>query len=219
VAAVYIGAALGCSDPRRLAEAIAREEPAPLSLPADVRPGAGPDGPARAATPTRGSAKAEEEPEKRAATGPEAPPEGDDALDEGGDGAAEAQPGRRRAASPARGRRRRPAGGSDAPAERGGEANGADAGGAEPALGEAGQGVPELKVTRLVVARGVSGREPVGVATSFSAAEVERLYAFVALTNEARVASDVVVTFTPPGGGARGRSPARRGRGARGPSR
>jgi hypothetical protein len=65
-----------------------------------------------------------------------------------------------------------------------------------PSTGDA-----ELKVSRLVTARGVSGREPTGAATSFHAAGLERVYAFVEITNDARAESEVVVAFSPPGGG------------------
>lgn len=59
----------------------------------------------------------------------------------------------------------------------------------------------ELKVSRLVVARGVSGREPVGVGTSFRAQDVERVFVFVDVANEAREEGEIVVAFAPPGGG------------------
>lgn len=181
--------ALGCSDARKVVEAIAREEPAPLSRQADGRPGSGPDGRAKgpAQEPTHGA----EPPD------PAAAPEGaEDGADEGadGDGEDEAQPGRRRAAAAARGRRRR------------------------PAPGEAGEGVTArsaLKVTRLVMARDVAGREPVGVATSFGEGETERLFAFVELTNETREPSGIVVALTPPGGGAAVRIPLDVGAGRR----
>ena len=65
---------------------------------------------------------------------------------------------------------------------------------------EAGEVVPgpsNLKVARLLIARGIAGREPVGSATSFHAGDLEGIYAFIELTNEARAASEIVVTFSP----------------------
>jgi hypothetical protein len=70
----------------------------------------------------------------------------------------------------------------------------------EPPAGVA-AAAPDLKVLRLVTARDVSGREPVGAATSFSAADLEKVYAFVELANDARAESGIVVTFTPPAAG------------------
>jgi len=61
------------------------------------------------------------------------------------------------------------------------------------------QTIKPLSVARLVLARDVIGREPVDAASSFRASEIERLYAFVELVNEAGVASAITVTFTPPG--------------------
>jgi hypothetical protein len=57
-----------------------------------------------------------------------------------------------------------------------------------------------LKVRRLVIAQGVSNREPTGAGTSFEASEADRIYAFVELENEEKVDSEVTVTFVPPGG-------------------
>jgi len=57
-----------------------------------------------------------------------------------------------------------------------------------------------LTVKRLVIAEGVSSREPVGAATTFAASEADRSYAFVELENADRLASEVTVTFLPPDG-------------------
>jgi hypothetical protein len=59
----------------------------------------------------------------------------------------------------------------------------------------------QIKVSRLVVARGVSGREPVGVGTSFRTQDLERVFVFVDVANEAREEGEIVVAFAPPGGG------------------
>lgn len=189
------GAALGCSDPRKTAESIAREEPAALSLGVENRPG---EGPAKAAPPnaaqtTPADARPKAAPE--APADPAAPELGDDDAAEG-DAADEASAsGRRRAVARGPHRRRRAAS-----ADRGGAAEPADRGGDAGDRGDA--AAAPLKVSRLVVARGVSGREPVGAARSFAAGDAERLHAFVELTNEARAAGEIFVTFTPPGGGA-----------------
>lgn len=58
----------------------------------------------------------------------------------------------------------------------------------------------QLRVKRLVVARGVEGREPVEASTSFTADD-ERVYAFVEMHNPAKEPSAVVVSFEPPDGG------------------
>lgn len=183
-AAGCAGVAFGCSDARRVVEAISREQPAPLSLPAEGRPGEGPDGR------VKGPA---EEPEHAAE------PAGPEDLEKAAEGEAEAQPGRRRVVASTRGRRRRPAPVDGAAAERAGGEGAAEAPGE---VGEAVEARAALKVTRLVMAREIAGREPVGVATSFGAGENERLFAFVELTNEAREASEIVVALTPPDGGA-----------------
>ena len=59
----------------------------------------------------------------------------------------------------------------------------------------------ELKVSRLVIARGVAGREPVGPGTSFRAQDIERVFVFVDVANDAREEGEIVVAFAPPGGG------------------
>lgn len=57
-----------------------------------------------------------------------------------------------------------------------------------------------LTVKRLVIAEGVSSREPVGAATTFAASEADRIYAFVELENADRLDAEVTVTFLPPDG-------------------
>lgn len=61
-----------------------------------------------------------------------------------------------------------------------------------------------LRVRRLVLARGIEGREPVAPATAFSLSELERLYAFVEVENPEQASSEVVVTFEPAQGPAIG---------------
>jgi hypothetical protein len=81
--------------------------------------------------------------------------------------------------------------------------------GSEPGHDEPGGELPsdaapegELKVTRLVVSKGVAGREPVGASTKFSAESTDKLFAFVELSNESKIEGEVYVTFSPEGGGA-----------------
>jgi len=62
----------------------------------------------------------------------------------------------------------------------------------------------ELRVKRLVVARGVKSREPVDPAGSFELDELERIYAFVEVSNPDRADSEIFVTFEPEQGAARG---------------
>src|SRR5262249_21129281 len=59
---------------------------------------------------------------------------------------------------------------------------------------------PELRVTRLVVATGVSHREPEGVATLFRQSETDKLYAVVEGENKSREAAEITVSFEPPDG-------------------
>jgi hypothetical protein len=61
-------------------------------------------------------------------------------------------------------------------------------------------------VKRLVVARGVErkDREPVDPGTTFHAADLGKLYAFVELDNAAGLPSEIVVAFEPPEGPALG---------------
>ena len=62
--------------------------------------------------------------------------------------------------------------------------------------------VASLAIKRLVLATGVSGREPVGAAASFVAGAQPKVYAFLEVQNPSRVASHVTVTFVPLAGGA-----------------
>jgi len=57
----------------------------------------------------------------------------------------------------------------------------------------------DLDVGRLVIARGVEGREPVDPADSFNQAEAKRIYAFVEVRNRDRVASEIYVSFVKDG--------------------
>ena len=61
-----------------------------------------------------------------------------------------------------------------------------------------------LKIKRLLLARDVDAREPVGPADAFELDEVERIYAFVEVNNRDRVESEIFVTFEPADGPARG---------------
>lgn len=55
-----------------------------------------------------------------------------------------------------------------------------------------------LRAKRLVVAREVDHREPVGIARSFDASRVTEVTAFVELVNDAREEAKIVVRFEPP---------------------
>lgn len=57
-----------------------------------------------------------------------------------------------------------------------------------------------LRAKRLVVAREVDEREPVGVARSFDAGRVTEVAAFVELINDAREPAQIAVRFEPPRG-------------------
>jgi hypothetical protein len=57
-----------------------------------------------------------------------------------------------------------------------------------------------LTVRRLVLARGVRGREPIDVGTSFPSTG-RKVYAFVEVDNRAGAPAEVVVEFQPPNGG------------------
>ena len=193
------GAALGCSDIRKTAQEIAREEPAALSLGADNKPG---EGPAKTAP---------EAPPKQTPDAPDAPadpaaPEIDD-VHAGEEDAAEAtSSSRRRAVARTPNRRRRAASAERIDAEKAEEAE--EKGPRAAAAGERpGAAAGSLQVARLQVARNVSGREPVGVSRSFAAGDADRLFAFVELTNDERTPAEIFVTFTPPGGGAAQRIP------------
>ncbi|WP_437564799.1 DUF2914 domain-containing protein [Sorangium sp. So ce542] len=170
------GGALGCSDASEAIARIAREEPPALSRAAHGRPGGGSEGQA--------SGAAEDAEGRSAADGAALEGRSDaDRLD-----AAIA------ARGPARERRRRS--GSAL------EARAAGRGPQDSGAGEGAAAAPELQVLRLVVAKGIAGREPIAPATSFASAEIERLYAFVELSNKDRAASEITVVFTPPDGGA-----------------
>ncbi len=54
-----------------------------------------------------------------------------------------------------------------------------------------------LRVVRIAVARGVEEREPVDPGTSFSAAEVERVYAFLEVANPERTECEITVAWAP----------------------
>lgn len=55
-----------------------------------------------------------------------------------------------------------------------------------------------LHAKRLVVAKKVDGREPMGVSRSFDGSEVGQVAAFVELSNDAREATRIAVRFEPP---------------------
>ncbi|WP_437555036.1 DUF2914 domain-containing protein [Sorangium sp. So ce367] len=178
-AAVLGGAGLGCSDPSEAIARISREELPALSRAAEGRPGGGSEGQASEARPDAAAPV-------RAAAGGAAAGEGRsdaDRLD-----AADASPAR----GPGRERRRRSGSAQEART-----AAGASQGG----VGEGAARAPELQVIRLVVSKGIAGREPIEPATSFASAEIDRLYAFVELSNKDQATSEISVAFTPPDGG------------------
>jgi hypothetical protein len=115
----------------------------------------------------------------------------EDADEADGDAVAPPSAGRH-ASAKAPGRRRRSRDGTSHAAEPGGQPD-------APPSGDPYE--TDLKVTRLVVSTGISGREPVGASTSFRSADVERLYAFVELANDSRVKDEIYVTFAPVQGG------------------
>ncbi|WP_437922695.1 DUF2914 domain-containing protein [Sorangium sp. So ce291] len=181
LAAAALGGApawLGCSDPSDAVARIAREEPPALSRAAQGRPGGGAEGKASAAAPgDEGDA-------------PELT--GGAAADEGRSDAERREGATASTRGAGRERRRR----SGSAAEGSGRA--ALGGVAE----ERAVAAPELQVVRLVVSRGIAGREPLEPATSFASAEIDRIYAFVELANKDRAASEITVAFTPPDGSA-----------------
>ncbi len=69
----------------------------------------------------------------------------------------------------------------------------------------------DLYVKRLVIARGVEKREPVGASTTFAKSEGKRIYAFVEVGNRDELASEVSVSFRPKKGKERGDVPLRVG--------
>jgi hypothetical protein len=66
-------------------------------------------------------------------------------------------------------------------------------------------------VKRLVIARGVENREPIGAAPNFAKSEGKRIYAFVEVGNRSPSASEVSVSFRHKGGQEHGRVPLRVG--------
>ncbi|WP_437604165.1 DUF2914 domain-containing protein [Sorangium sp. So ce590] len=177
--AAFGGAALGCSDPSEVIARIAREEAPALSRAAQGRPGGGAEGQASAAA---------QDGEARSADG---------AAVEEGRSDADRLGAARAARGPARERRRRSGSALEARAAEGAGRPAQDGGADEGA-----PAAPELQVTRLVVSKGISGREPVEPATSFASAEIDRIYAFVELSNKDLAASEIRVVFTPPDGSA-----------------
>ena len=53
----------------------------------------------------------------------------------------------------------------------------------------------DIRITRLVLATDVVDRTPVGAATTFRAADTERLFAFFEVRNDAAIESELVVVF------------------------
>ncbi|WP_437751153.1 DUF2914 domain-containing protein [Sorangium sp. So ce1389] len=183
-AAAALGGApawLGCSDPSDTIARIAREEPPALSRAAQGSPGGDAEGEASAAAPAD---------QGREGDAPELT--GGAAADEGR-GDADRRDGAT-ASTRGAGRERRRRSGSAAE----GSGRVAQGGVAE----ERAVAAPELQVVRLVVSRGIAGREPLEPATSFASAEIDRIYAFVELANKDRAASEITVAFTPPDGSA-----------------
>ncbi len=64
----------------------------------------------------------------------------------------------------------------------------------------AGEAAP-LKLKRIQFAQKIASREPIDPEETFSAAQTDKLYAFVELSNESKQKSKVSVTFVPPSGG------------------
>lgn len=191
VAAACGATALGCNESRKAIALLAKDDAAALSLAAEQRPGVGPDGPSGA---DAAAAPKEGKPSRAAiAASP--------AMGEGEEGGA-ARPGEEASSPPARGqgreRRRRSSSAVEARADEAARRRARDQGATA---------VPELKVTRLVVSRGVADREPLAPASSFSSAETDRIYAFVEVSNESQIPSEISVTFTPPSGRALQRIP------------
>lgn len=148
----------------------ARPEPITLSRPAPARPG-----------PARPGAEHGQDP-RRAADAPRgaAPArevETDDA-DDGGDDASDRD-------DTSEGRARRPA-------------KRRRAGSVATRDGGASVSSSALRAKRLVVARDVEDREPVGVARSFDGSRLDAVSVFVELMNDAREETKIVVRFEPP---------------------
>ena len=174
---------LGCKDPLGATAKIAREETPALNRAADPQPGGNVDGPAEAVA--RALAKRGDASSVSTASGADR-----SAIDEDG---GKVSPAARAVSS--RGRRRRARSGAvpGGPRRAGGTAQ-------DGVVGENIRDASALSVVRLVVSRGILDRAPLGVATAFSRADAERLYAFVEISNETRALSEIDVTFTSPGG-------------------
>jgi Protein of unknown function (DUF2914) len=185
LATILGGIALGCNDPREADQLIARETPVPLRLAAEGKP-------AGDAPPSTEAAPSGSNQEPSSGSVPLSPAPGEHRTK---DGAETADASGAQYGVP-RGRRRRP--GTDV--DEGRDTNGADRNAPGGATDGSAAYSPVLKVMRLVVARGIDGREPLGTAAEFSMAEVDRVFAFVELANEARITSEIAVTFTPPVG-------------------
>jgi hypothetical protein len=61
-------------------------------------------------------------------------------------------------------------------------------------------GAKHLSVKRLVVATGVNHREPEGAATLFRKGEIDKIYAYVEVENDAKATEQITVSFEPPDG-------------------
>ncbi len=59
-------------------------------------------------------------------------------------------------------------------------------------------GSSRLHAKRLIVAKKIDGREPLGVSRSFDGSDVGQVAAFVELSNDAREATRIVMRFEPP---------------------
>lgn len=73
----------------------------------------------------------------------------------------------------------------------------------------------DLTVKRLVISKGVKGREPVGASNTFVEGAQDRIYAFVEVGNRDQVPSELYVTFVDESSGKGGRVPLQVGAGAR----
>ncbi|WP_437301896.1 DUF2914 domain-containing protein [Sorangium sp. So ce388] len=183
LAAAALGGApawLGCSDPSDAVARIAREEPPALSRAAQGRPGGDAEREASAAAPAD---------QRREGDAPELAGAAADAGRSDAD-----RRGGATASTRGAGRERRRRSGS--------AAEGSGRAGQGGVAEERAVAAPELQVVRLVVSRGIAGREPLESATSFASAEIDRIYAFVELANKDRAASEITVAFTPPDGSA-----------------
>lgn len=119
----------------------------------------------------------------------------DDAADDGaGDVAGDAPPEQaepKKRASTKRDRGRKRA--STSPKEENAKSGSVDSEADEPAT------VP-LKVKRIQFSESIAAREPVDPEETFAGSEVDKLYAFIELTNETKQKTKVVVRFIPPSG-------------------